>query len=436
MQTGQALVTHEPASRVQPARLYWSRYQWGILIVICFGNIINYIDRVNLSVIMPTLIKTYGLKPATAGVLLSAFNWAMVVGMFCVGPLVDRFHPRRVFPAGVTIWSLATIAAALSPSPAVLSGCRAFLGLGESTLIPSASRLVSELFKKHDQGKATASYFAANKMGLAIGAPLAAAILVHWGWRAVFYVTGALGCVWLLLWFLIYRPNKEVIAEETPERAAGAEPKVKWLSLLTYRETWALMIGDAAYLYVYFVFISWIPSYLVIDRHMSILKSGVYSTFPFLIAFSTAIFSGWLGDRWLKAGGNLTTVRKSLIGFGFTLSTLFMFVGLNVQSQGWAVFCLFWSMGSLGFATPMVNVLPIDLAPRRFVASVAGLQNCGANIGGALAPIVTGVLLGMTGNFRAALYATGAIALIGTVVHTFMLGKIEPRIGLGKERAA
>lgn len=347
--------------------------------------------------------------------------------MLFVGLLVDRFHPRRMFPAGVALWSTATVAAAVSPSAAVLGVCRFFLGLGESTLIPSASRLVSEIFPKHDQGKATASYFAANKIGLAIGAPLAAAILMHWGWRAVFVVTGALGLLWLVSWFAVYRPGKEVIAEDA---AGQGGEKVKWISLLGHRETWALMVGDASYLYVYFVFISWIPSYLVLERHMSVLKSGVYSTFPFLIAFGTAIFSGWIGDRWLKAGASLTVVRKTLIGIGFTLSTIFMFIGLNVESQGWAVFCLFWSMGILGIATPMVNVLPIDLAPRKFVASVAGLQNCGANVGGALAPIVTGFLLGMTGNFRAALYVTGGIALIGTFAHTVMLGKIEPRIGL------
>lgn len=419
-----------------PERKYWSKYQIAIISLICIANIINYIDRVNLSIIMPTLIKKYGLHPASAGLLLSAFNWAMAVGMFCVGPIVDRYHPKKVFPSGISLWSAATIAASMSPTAVFLGFCRFLLGLGECTLIPCASRLVSELFKKTDQGKATASYFAANKIGLALGAPLAAAILTHFGVKAVFIITGSIGALWLIPWFLIYRQGKEVIKEEATYVAPVADAlkpeKIKWLSLFAYREVWALMLGDAAYFYVYFVFITWLPSYLILQRHMSILKTGFLSTVPFLLAFFMSIFSGWFGDRWIRAGGSLSLVRKTLISIGFTLSTVFMFAGLNLQANGPAIFCLFWSMGILGLATPMVNVLPIDLAPRKYVSTVAGLQNFGANIGGAIAPIVTGILYGKTGNFQLALYVTGAFALVGTFAHTSLLGKLEPRIGTTK----
>jgi ACS family glucarate transporter-like MFS transporter len=196
------------------------------------------------------------------------------------------------------------------------------------------------------------------------------------------------------------------------------------------------MLGMAAYLYVYFVFLTWLPSYLILDRHMSILKTGVFSTFPFLIAVLIGVFSGWLSDRWIRSGASLSLVRKTFVGGGFALSTIFIIVGTRIQAQGPALFCIFMSMGVMGMVSPNINALPLDLAPRRVVASVVALQQVGGQIGGALAPIVTGVLFGRSGSFTLALVVTGGVALVfGTVVHVFLLGRIEPCIGVRKETA-
>jgi MFS family permease len=297
---------------------------------------------------------------------------------------------------------------------------------------------VAEIFKKEDQGKAIGIYFSGTKIGVTLGISLSAAILAAYGWRAVFVVTGLLSLLWLVPWFLIYRPGKGVLKETiaAPGAAQTAE-RIKWRSLFAYREVWALMLGQGGYLYVYFVFLTWLPSYLILERKMSILKTGILGMFPFLIAIFVGIFSGWLGDRWLKAGGQLSVVRKTFIGGGFALSTTFILIAINVRSTVPALFCLFMSMGILGMVSPNINALPIDLAPRRIVSTVAALQNVGGNVGGALAPMVTGLLYGMTGNFKVALLATAGVALVfGTFVHIFMLGKIEPCIGIKKQSAA
>lgn len=419
----------------QPSGTTWTPYQIGIAVLLFLSMVIAYMDRVNFSVVVPTLMREYNLSPEMAGVLLSVFSWALAVSYLFSGPLIDKFHARRVLPAGVGLWSLSTFAAGLSASVPVLGAARVLLGLGESTLIPSASRLVSELFPKSQQGKAIGIYFSGSKVGLAIGAPLAATILAHYGWHAVFFVTGVVSALWLIPWFLIYRPGKGLIKENLPETAVAEAPaeKVKWTSLFSHREMWALMLGQAGYLYVYFVFLSWLPSYLILDRGMSVLKSGIFSTFPFIIAIFVGIFSGWLSDRWIQRGATLTRVRKTFIGGGFALSTLFIIIGTHVQSEGLALFFLFMSMGILGMASPNINALPIDLASRKVVSSVAALQNMGGNIGGALAPIITGILYAKTGSFQTALLVTGGIALVfGTGVHVLLLGKIEPRIGLKK----
>lgn len=429
----QPLLTTEETSEVKkPSR--WTAYQGGIVVLLTLGMIINYMARINFSIVMPTLIKEYSLLPAAAGVLLSVSGWSQAFGNLFIGALADRFHPRRVFPTGVGLWSLATMLGALSANVFFLGFTRFVLGIAESTVLPCSSKLVSELFKKDSQGKVIGTYFSGTKIGLAVGAPLSAVILVAYGWQAVFIVTGVLSALWLVPWFLIYRPNKEVIQEVLPLSGAGeaAQPKVKWYSLLSSREVWILALGQGIYLYVYYVFLTWLPGYLVLERHMSILKTGILSVIPFLLAVFVGIFSGWLGDLWLRKGASVSLVRKTFIGLGFMLSTVFVIAGTNIDTEGPALFCIFMSMGILGMVSPNINALPIDLAPRRFVSTVASLQNVGGNIGGALAPVVTGVLFGITGSFQIALWVTGGVALVGSLVHVFLLRKIEPCIGIDR----
>ena len=390
----------------------WSPYQAGIVALLFFAMAIAYMDRVNFSVVIPTLMQEYNLSPETAGILLSVFNWAVAAAFLFSGPLVDRFHPRRILPAGVGLWSAATL-----------------LGLGESAIIPSASRLIAELFPKEQRGKAMGIYMSGPKIGLAIGAPLSSFILTSMSWQAVFFFTGIISFLWLIPWFLVYRNGKEVISEQVESQAP--RERIPWAHLFSYKEMWCLMLGQAGYLYVYFVFLTWLPSYLIMERGMNVLKTGFLSSLPFIIAVCIGIFSGWLSDRLLQKGASLTLVRKTFIGGGFLLSTIFIILGVNIESEGVALFFIFMSMGILGMTSPNINALPIDVSARNVVSSVAALQNLGGNVGGALAPIVTGVIYSQAGSFNAALIVTGIIALVfGSCVHVFMLGKIEQRIGI------
>ena len=405
----------------------WTPYQIGIVTLLFFAMAIAYMDRVNFSIIIPTLMKEYNLSAQTAGVLLSLFNWAIAAAFLFSGPLIDRYHPHRILPAGVGLWSVATCMAGLSHTVPVLGTARTLLGLGESTIVPSASRLIAELFSKEQRGKAVGIYMSGTKIGLAIGAPLASFILINISWHAVFFITGIISLLWLIPWFLIYRKGKEVINITTNTD----NKRIPWTKLFSYREMWALIFGQAGYLYVYFVFLTWLPSYLILERGMNVLKTGFLSSLPFILAVVIGIFSGWLSDKLIQKGLSLTFVRKTFIGGGFLLSTIFIILGVNIESETPALFFIFMSMGILGMTSPNINALPIDISSRDVVSSVAALQNLGGNIGGALAPIVTGLIYSQTGSFNYALIVTGIIALIfGTCVHVFMLKKIEQRIGL------
>jgi ACS family D-galactonate transporter-like MFS transporter len=410
----------------------WSGYQWTILILMTSAFMLGFIDRVNLSIVVPVWIQKYHFNAAQAGFVLSIFSWAYAVGLFFAGPVADRWHQKRVLPLGMTLWTAATWLTALALSTPLFTFTRSLLGLGESTIIPSCTRTLSEIYEKKDYGKAVGIFYAGSELGLAVGAPISAFILSRLGWQAVFLVTGAFSLIWLLIWLPIYRPDKNVIAEELPDQARQPEDRsVKWLSLLKYRQTWGLMIGQFAALYILYVYVTWVPSLLVLQHHFSILSAGWFTSLIFVASVAMIIFGGWVSDFWMRHGGDITLVRKALTCGGMLMATVFIVLAAYVQSQVLTIITLMLSIGGFGLLVPSIGILSIDLAPRHNVASLIGLQTFLGNIGSAVAPLITGFLFASTGNFQLALLITGAICLVfGIGGFGLLLGKVEKTVGV------
>src|SRR5689334_11575905 len=184
-------------------------YRWNILALLAFSQAIAYIDRVNFAVVGPHLIQVYHYTTAQVGLLLSIFNWAFTFALLAAGPLTDRIRPRRSYPLGVGTWSVATALCSITKAFAPLAAFLALLGIGESFMIPSGSRVIRESFDKKQRAFAVGTFFAGNKVGLTLGIPLASVLLVNWGWPFVFYVTGALGLIWVVWWLIVYRPSEQ-----------------------------------------------------------------------------------------------------------------------------------------------------------------------------------------------------------------------------------
>jgi ACS family D-galactonate transporter-like MFS transporter len=410
---------------VMQGKSRWSAYQWGIVLLLLLGLILSAVDRVNISVAIPYWIKNKVMTPTEAGILQSIFGWSIIVFLLFVGPLVDKFHPRRLLPLGVLIWSIATWISGLTTHFVTLAFSRALLGAGESALLPSAPKLIMENIPEKDRSKAISVYYSGNKIGPTIGIPLASMLLVAYGWQAVFYITGALGLIWIALWFAIYRKDKVILPTETSAAAVKA-PKIKWRQLFSYRSTWALILGQFGYLYVFYVFLTWLPSYLVLQHHLSIGNSGTLGSLPFVISIATTLLGGWLADKWIMRSGNKTLVRKTIIGGGLVLSTLFIILAAFTVQVGPALVFLSLAMAFMGLITGSVNSLPMDLAPREMVSSLSSLQNFGGNLGAAVAPLVTGILFSQTNNFELPLIVTGLVALFfGAGSYLFLLKKVE-----------
>jgi MFS family permease len=385
-------------------------YRWNIMLLLACSQAIAYIDRVNLSVVGPELIKVNHYSPALLGLLFSTFNWAFTLSLLVAGPFTDWVRPRLSYPLGVGIWSLATAMCSLTTLFAPLAALRAFVGIGEASMIPSGSRVIRETYEKKNRTLAVGTFFAGNKIGLTLGIPFASVVLVNWGWPWVFYTTGSLGFIWIAWWLAVYRepPRSDAGAAQLKE----AERNIRWATLLKYRTTWGVMLGQAGYLYIYYVFATWLPGYLVLQHDMTVLTTGFVGMLPFLAGTACSILGGWAADRLIAAGWRVTVVRKGFAVGGLFAATVFTIAGAYSPDTVLAVTFLTLSVASFSFSTASVNSMPIDVAPPHIVSSLVSLQNFGGNVGGSFAPIVTGILVSASGDFTVPLLVAAGVALV------------------------
>jgi MFS family permease len=384
------------------------------LLVAC--QAIAYIDRVNLAVATPILIKNFGYSAKSIGWLGSIFNWVFTIAILFAGPFVDRVRARVAYLAGATTWSVGTILTGVSTVFVPLAFARALVGIGEGPMIPAGQRVIRESFPLGERTRAVGAFFAGNKIGLAVGIPLSAVIFHAFGLPWVFYLTGLLGIIWVALFLAVYRVGGTAITSE----------KIDWAPLLRERTTWGMMLGNAGYLYMYYVFATWLPGYLVLSRHLSLLNSGFIGALPFVIGFFMTVFGGWLCDVLIARGVRRTIVRKSVTVTGLVLATIFTLCAAFATGTFAAITFLTLSVAGFSFSTAALQALPVDVAPPKLVSSLAALHNFGGNIGGSFAPLVTGVLIDKSGSFLLPLIVTAGVALIvGCLPIIFLVGNID-----------
>ncbi len=412
--------------------------KWGV-VGLCFGALaMSSVVRISLGIAAPTLMKEFDISPVTMGYVLSGWNWAYTACQLIIGPVVDRFGSWIVLGLGAGVWSLSTIALPLATTALALFLFRTVFGIGHSMLIPAQASTISKWFRSEQRSTALGFAFSGSQVGSAVGAAVCALLLVSFGWRSVFYWIGAANLLFAIIWIL-FHPDKKIGPQaklgpegetETVERVPifallfGTRGNSLGVRLRNCRSAWGLAFGQMGYLYAYHVFISWIPSYLIMERNMSIQLTGIAASLPFVMGMAGTIGGGWLGDHLIRRGLNHTTARKTVVGIGMMVAMV-MVIAAAYTPQTWlAVALLTLCMGSMRATTGSANAMPLDLAPSTSVASLVSIQNFGGNVGGLMAPIVTGYIFAATGSFTGALVTAGAVMMFGAVSYVFIVGKL------------
>jgi MFS family permease len=398
--------------------------KWGILALLSLGMVIAYIDRANLSVVLatPEFRSAFDLSDSSRGLLNSVFFWSYAVLQIPAGWLVDRYGVRRVYALGFFFWTLVSALSGVVNSMYQLIAVRLLLGAGESVGAPASLRWIRLNCPEQQRGLAVGIYMAGTKIGAAIGVPIAAFLITALNWRAMFFICGFSGFVWLIAWLFL--------ARETPAAAALTpaeylENEISFRDLILTRTVVGILLGTFSYGYFLYFCVTWLPAYLVENRHLALTSMAFYSLFSFGGMAVVAILSGWLADWMISRGTEPSRTRKAFTILGFVLASTEVF-GAWTSSQTIALFFAAFSLAGLGLATANYWALTQTLVPGKAMGRIAGIQNCASNLGGVAAPILTGWLKEKSGGYQAPMQAIWIILLIGIASYAILVRSTAP----------
>jgi sugar phosphate permease len=409
--------------------------RWYILLLISLMYLITYLDRVNISAAAPVISKEFGFDKVTMGAIFSAFVWAYALFQVPGGWLGDRFGPRRMLTIIVTYWSIMTAATAAASGAVSFMVVRFLFGIGEGGAFPVATRAMQLWYPPQERGFVQGITHSASRLGAAIAPPIVVAIMTAFGWQWVFYVCGAVGIVWAVWWWFAYRNLPEehgLVNRAELERIRGtdahgnvnppkieARPSVPWATLLRSPNMWAIMCAYFTYVYCLWIFLSWLPSYLVDYRGFTLVKVGWLASLPLLAGVVGDTVGGLATDWLLRKTGKAKFSRRLVAIVGLLGCVVFIVPAALVEDAYAAVFCLTGAMFFLECTIGPSWAVPMDTGGK-YSGTVSGMMNMAGNIGGALSPLVFGILVQL-GSWQAPFIVAAALLVIGAGIWAFWL---------------
>ncbi|GAB2764116.1 MFS transporter [Rhabdobacter roseus] len=426
-------------------------YRWRIVALLFFATVINYIDR---NVLSFTMIdenfkkEMLGLpvdQPLTAaanatfkeqmGYVDSAFKLMYALGFLLIGWLIDKIGTKKGYSLGIFVWSVAGVLTAFIGSIGQLRFARGLLGLGEASNFPAAIKTVSEWFPKKERSLANGIFNAGTNVGVILTALTIPALTLAFGWRASFLITGALGFILLVFWWFLYsRPeeNKKLSPEELAyihsDPAEIMPDRIPWIKMLSYRQTWALMVGKFMADPIWWFYLTWLPDFFnsndALDQKLDLKTIGVPFLIIYLVSDVGSVFFGWVSSKFMQMGWSLNKARKvtmlicavCVVPIFFASLTNSVYVAVAIISlaasahQGWSA--NLYTFGS-------------DLFPKSMVASATGIGGMAGAIGGTLFAAASGLIIARFGYVP--LFTIASVAyLLALGIIQLILPRLEP----------
>jgi MFS family permease len=397
--------------------------RWTIVALIFVASLINYLDRATISVALPQIAHDLVLSPVTKGVLLSAFFWSYALMQIPIGWCVDRFDLRWLYAGTFALWSLACGLTGLAGSLFALIVLRILLGIGESIFLPGGMKIVSRIFPLEERGLPTGFFESGSRLGLALGAPLLAWLILRHGWRNMFFLVGFSALVWLLPWFAVF-PRHLSSPQVELQTSVCAVSRPRKFALTFDRNLLGICLGAFCYDYYWFLLVTWLPDYLMTVRHLTLLKAGFYASLPYFIFGAGAPLGGWIADGLIRRGWDETRTRKGIITGAF-------FTGLLLIPAAWvtgarSALALIAAASLVGIAAANLLVIVQACAPSEEVGVWTGTENFLGNLAGVVAPVATGILIAWTGSYLLGFALAVVVLLIGLLAIWFIVGELKP----------
>lgn len=394
-------------------------------------TLINYVDRVSLSVASHALKAEFDISPIAMGYLFSSFVWLYFIALIPMGYLVGRYGPKTVNSYGIGVWSIATVCTAFSTGFISLISCRLIMGAGEATTYPAGARVVRDWMPVKERGMATAVFHSGSLVGPAVGAIGFGWLITSFGWRIAFVVAGAIGFIWLAAWLKWYQhPSKapwlsaaelaEITADSDATSArTPAVPAMGFAGLVRSRTMWAIGLSHGCAVYATYFFLTWLPTYLQTEKGLTVMTSSFYTAIPYLGAAVLAVVIGRFSDMVVPPPAAAAGKRRFVVGAVLVASSVIFLVPL--LSSTWAILLVITlSLATCASAISLNLSLINDLVRSgEDVGTAAGFITAVGNLFGLLAPIATGYFVASTGGFAMAFTVVGALLIVGAVLSVF-----------------
>ncbi|HWC15856.1 MAG TPA: MFS transporter [Terriglobales bacterium] len=399
-----------------------NQHRWTIVGLLFVASLINYLDRAAISFALPSISRDLHLLPATKGLLLSSFFWSYALVQIPIGWASDRFNLYWLYAGAFAVWSIGQGLTGMATSLGMLIAFRIILGIGESIYLPGGTKIVSLLYSRKERGLPSGLFNCGTRMGLVFGGLFIPWLLVRHGWRNSFLILGFAALLWLIPWFLVF-PSK-LRADATPSRPQRTVAQ-HVRSALTDRNLIGICFGFFCFDYYWYVFVTWLPDYLVTVRHLSIVSAGFYASVAFLIFGLAEPIGGLIADRLIEYGWSETRTRKGIVSVAF-LCGFFLIAAMRAADTRMAIALL---MGAClaGLATGNLIVILQCCAPPEHVGIWTGVENFAGNLAGVVAPLAVGLMIKSTGSYVPGFSLGAMVLIVGIAGYALIVGELKAR---------
>jgi len=393
--------------------------RWVLVGLLFVASFINYLDRATISVALPLISIDLHLGPETKGLVLSSFFWSYALMQIPIGWCVDRWNLRWLYAGLFAIWSLACGLTGFAGSLLVLILLRILLGVGESIYLPGGTKIVSMLFPSAKRGFPSGLFDSGTRLGMAVGAPLIAALIMFFGWRNMFALVGFTAIIWVVPWLFAAPRNLQGVRSVAVATAAPPARRFHF-----NRNLLGICLGFFCFDYYWYLFVTWLPDYLVNVRHLTLMRAGLYAALPYFIFGACEPLGGWITDWFIGWGWDETRARKAMLTVAF-LCGLLLIPAARVESTLGALAFL-TGASFVGLASGNLFAVLQCCAPPDEVGIWTGFENFAGNIGGVLAPLVTGFLIASTHTYLPGFALAAGVLVAGILAYWCVVGELKP----------
>ncbi len=409
--------------------------RWWIIGLICTLTIINYIDRLTLSVLAPTIRETFGMSNASYSRVVTMFLLGYTISQALSGKVLDRLGTRLGFMVFVLLWSIASMLHATARSVVQLGAFRFLLGLGEAGNWPGAAKAVAEWFPVRERAFGMAIFNSGASVGAVIAPPLIVWVALHYGWRHAFFIGAGLSALVMIAWFFFYRVPAEhpylseserqhILSDQTAADAMTVQSRRPWISLFRHRQVWAVVAARFFSDPIWWFLISWLPNYLKSERGFSLAMIGLLAWIPFLFADLGNLTGGAVSSLLIRNGWTVDRARKAVLLTSALLVPAGVVAVVTAASDAVAIAGI--SLIAFGFQSWIVNVhtLPSDCFPKQDVGSVFGIGGTAAGIASMLFTLLIGYIVDHF-SYTPVFIIVGLMAPVAAFLLFTIMGRIE-----------